>query len=339
MKKNIIIIIHLVFWFIVLSMSYAFLLFRGAAVPAESYFHITIKSALEITDFYIFYSLIIPLFFKHKKYGKFALISLSYIVVYLLFYASVITWSDIQLKLASNWAGFRFNILLAVYYTILYVFLGGLLKLAIDGYKNQQQKLLLEQQNVKNELALLRSQINPHFLFNTLNTIHSFVISNNPNAAKAVIKLSDIMRYMLYDATKEFITLDQELEFLDSYITLQNFRLEKPGFVKFDKRGKTDGIIIPPMLLIPFVENAFKHGKKKGATTGIIINLVTENNSLLFEITNFNDPVKSLEVRKGEGVGIKNLNRRLELLYPGKHMLELIEKDNIFTAKLNIELT
>ena len=108
---------------------------------------------------------------------------------------------------------------MATYYTIIYVILGGLLRLALDGFISFQQKIQLEKQNINNELALLRTQINPHFLFNTLNTIHSYIISKNPASAEAVIKLSDIMRYMLYDAGKEEITLEQELDYLRSYIS------------------------------------------------------------------------------------------------------------------------
>ena len=227
---------------------------------------------------------------------------------------------------------------MSTYYVILYMLLGGLFKLAIEGIQSRQQRLQLEKQNVKIELALLRSQINPHFLFNTLNTIHSFVTTGHQNSAQAIIKLSDIMRYMLYDATKERITLDQEIDYLKSYITLHQFRLEKSDFAKFTIQGDTKGIILPPMLLIPFVENAFKHGTKKGNSTGIIIDLSIDKNLLNFEISNLTDPLKLFTLQENEGVGLANVKRRLALLYPEKHMLDLTEKNDMFTVRLRIEL-
>ncbi len=338
MKKTHVIILHLVFWFIILSLNYAFLIFRGQEVPIESYLYVTVKSFLGVCDFYVFYSIIIPKFFIRRKYTRFLLITIIYVIIYISIYAIVLTYTDILLKLAENWEHLGFQYIAAGYYVILYIFLGGLFKLAIEGYKSNQQKLILEKQNVQSELALLRSQVNPHFLFNTLNTIHAFVNSNHPKAAQAVIKLSDIMRYMLYEAAREKITLDKEIEYLNSYITLQNFRLDKSRFVEFKLKGKTSGILIPPMLFTPFVENAFKHGKKKGKETGITIDFELINNMVLFEITNDVDPVKSEEFIKNEKFGLKNIRRRLELLYPHKHKLEIIEKDNNFTVRLQIEL-
>ena len=338
MKKTHVIILHLVFWFIVLSLNYAFLFFRGQGVPIESYLYMTVKSVLEVCNFYVFYSIIIPNFFIRKKYVRFFLVTIIYIIFYISIYAIVLTYTDILLKLAENWEHLVFQYIVASYYVILYLILGGLFKLAIEGYKSNQQKLILEKQNVKSELALLRSQVNPHFLFNTLNTIHSFVNNNHQKAARAVIKLSDIMRYMLYEAAREKITLDKEIEYLRSYITLQNFRLEKSRFVDLKLKGETSGILIPPMLFTPFVENAFKHSKKKDKETGIIIDFEVINNTVLFEITNDIDPVISEEFIKSEGLGLKNVKRRLELLAPHKHKLEIIEKDNNFIVRLQIEL-
>ena len=238
-----------------------------------------------------------------------------------------------------NWDAFNFQLVVASYYVILYIILGGLLKLALDGIKSHQQKLQLEQQNIKSELALLRSQINPHFLFNSLNTIHSYVNSQHDKASHSIILLSDIMRYMLYEAVKEKITLKQEIDYLKSYIELQSYRMEKKGFVEFKVSGLSDNIIIPPMLLTPFVENAFKHGKKRGKDKGIEIDLtINSEKELKFFISNDIEIINSQEVRKDEGVGLKNVKRRLELLYPQKHLLQISEKDDKFIVELKIDL-
>lgn len=304
----------------------------------ENYIYMTVKSILEMVDFYIFYLVIIPYFPLRKSFTRFLLITILYAAVYTSFYAVTLTYSDVLLGTGRGWDGLSFQFLVAGYYTILYIFLGGLFKLSIDGIISQRQKLQLEQQNVKNELALLRSQINPHFLFNTLNTIHSFVNSNHPKAAQAVIKLSDIMRYMLYDAVKDRITLEQEIDYLRSYIALQNFRIEKPDYVKFDLVGNVVGIIIPPMLLIPFVENAYKHGKRK-VENGIHISLEISDEKLLFRIRNDIDPIKTASQDKNSGIGLNNLKRRLELLYPENHDLKIEENNNEFIATLHLKLS
>lgn len=338
MKKSHIIIIHFFFWFIVLSLNYSFLIFREPGVPVERYLAITVKSFLEVGNFYLFYFLIIPHFFIRHKYLRFFIITILYALVYTGLYAITLSYAYILLKMAPDWSVLGSQYIVATYYTILYIFLGGLFKLAIDGFKSHQQKLQLQQQNVKNELALLRSQINPHFLFNTLNNIHSFIISKNPNSAQAIIKLSDIMRYMLYDAGKEKITLVKEIEYIRSYINLQNYRIEKEGFVKFNISGDPNGLLIPPMLFTPFVENAFKHGGKADDGANILINMIVNEDSLLFEISNSINPDKNQEVFKSEGTGLKNVKRRLELLYPAKHQLAIYKNDDIFTVSLKINL-
>ena len=336
MNRKQIIIIHILFWFIIISLNVSFKIFSPQPFSSEWISTHTYKTILEFIDFYIFYSIIIPRLFIRRNYLKFSIATILYIPGYSLLYGYSMNYLEIKLGLVENFQ--NIYLVIAIYYTVLYIFLGGLFKLAVEGYKTQQQKILLEKQNVKSELALLRSQVNPHFLFNTLNTIHSFVNNNHQKAARAVIKLSDIMRYMLYEAAREKITLDKEIEYLNSYVTLQNFRLEKSRFVEFKLKGKTSGILIPPMLFTPFVENAFKHGKKKGKETGITIDFEVNNNMVLFEITNDIDPVKSEELIRSEGFGLKNVRRRLELLYPHKHELEIIEKDNNFTVRLQIEL-
>ena len=338
MKKSHVIIIHLVFWFIVLSLNYSFLIIRGASVPIESYIYKSVKSALEIGNFYIFYLFIVPVFFRDKRIVRLIVISLFYTLLYILFYSAILIYAKILMGLIKNWDSFNNQLIVALYYVILYMILGGLLKLALNGLISHQQKLQLEKQNVKSELALLRSQINPHFLFNSLNTIHEYVNSKHQKASQSIILLADIMRYMLYEAAREKITLDKEIEYLNSYITLQKFRLEKPRFVEFNLKGKTSGILIPPMLFTSFVENAFKHGKKKGKETGITIDFEVNDNMIDFKIINCTDLVKPSEIVKIEEFGLKNVKRRLELLYPQKHKLEIIEKDDNFTVLLQIEL-
>jgi LytS/YehU family sensor histidine kinase len=298
----------------------------------------TYTTILTIIDFYIIYSIIIPKFFNKKTHLNFFIITSLYFICFSWIYAFSINYLEIILNLIDGFQLITHYYLSAAYFTLLYIFLGGLFRLAIDGYRNQQQKALLEKQNVKSELSLLKSQINPHFLFNTLNTIHSFVKRDPDKAAHSIIKLSGIMRFILYNTTHDKIPLEKEINYLRDYITLQEFRLDNPDFVSFEIAGNPDNISIPPMLFIPFVENAFKHGEIKTPLPGIKIKLnITNPKNLNFTVENV---VSSIDVQNNiqtsGGIGLENVKRRLQLIYPGRHKLKIVEENNRFIVHLLI---
>jgi two-component system, LytTR family, sensor kinase len=203
-------------------------------------------------------------------------------------------------------------------------------------YLSQKQKAELINQNQASELALLRSQINPHFLFNTLNNIYSLVYKKSDNAPEAVMKLSSIMRYMLYDAVEEKVPLEKEIDYLKSFIELQELRLMNKNFVRFDIHGQVEGWTISPMVLIPFIENAFKHGSKQVKSPGIIIDLTVKDHQIIFNVINFLAK-SATEKDEAGGIGVHNINRRLELIYPNKHRLEINKTADQFQINLEID--
>jgi LytS/YehU family sensor histidine kinase len=152
------------------------------------------------------------------------------------------------------------------------------------------------------------------------------------------MKLSEILRYMLYDSNSNFVPLDKEIKYLQGFIELQQLRLRETEFVQFIIEGSTIDKTIAPMLLIPFIENAFKHGSKKPDVPGIIIRLTTDTDKILFEIKNYISINALLNKDSATGIGMKNVERRLELLYTNKHKLEKIEKDNMYIIKLELDL-
>jgi ligand-binding sensor domain-containing protein len=202
----------------------------------------------------------------------------------------------------------------------------------------ERLKAELVSHNKLSEQALLRMQVNPHFLFNTLNNIYSLVYQKLDTAPAAVVKLSEIMRYMLYDSTSDLVPLEQEIKYLRSYIELQALRLQDSKFVDFDVMGDTNGLTIAPMLLIPFIENAFKHGAKRVTSPGIIIHLIVGQGLLNFEVTNHRKPNLIETKDQTGGIGLQNVRRRLELLYPSKHLLEINLDKEICVVKLKIEM-
>jgi LytS/YehU family sensor histidine kinase len=208
-------------------------------------------------------------------------------------------------------------------------------RFTIDWFKTKQKQKELEKQNVASELALLRSQINPHFLFNTLNNINSFVEREPDKASYGIVKLSEIMRYMFYQANTDKIPLDYEINYIKSYIDLQKLRVKDSNFVSFAVHGSTSSVTIPPMLLMPFVENAFKHGKKQDVSPGIIINLRIEDRSLEFDVSNYIMPKYEGAETEG-GFGMKNILRRLELIYNDKYKLDIKNDNEMFVVLLKI---
>ena len=192
-------------------------------------------------------------------------------------------------------------------------------------------------QDHKFELELLKAQLNPHFFFNTLrNNIYSLVYKKSDEAPAALMKMSEIMRYMLYESKAEKRPSRKEIEHLDDYIELQKLRFTDPGFIDYSVIGDISQHQIPPMLLLSFVENAFKHGKKRVSNPGIVIRIEASEKLLKFLVSNYKIEPGEKKDTVDTGIGLKNIKRRLEILHPGSHDLTINTKDEKYTVNLNI---
>ena len=197
----------------------------------------------------------------------------------------------------------------------------------------------LESKQAIAELDLLKSQVNPHFLFNSLNSIYSLILSDSEIAGNAVLKLSDLMRYILDSSKKRKVLVKHELQFIENYVELEKIRLGNKAEVTYNFSGDTGGRIISPMLLIPFIENCFKHGI--GVRIGdnkIDITLKLSESTLVLITSNTIAPKRINPDRKKSGTGIDNVRKRLELLYAQKHELEIVGNDNKFDVILKLEI-
>lgn len=237
---------------------------------------------------------------------------------------------EVKLELSTHWwfSSGRLVLIYGIY--------ALLIRLAVGWYESQKLKsaLLLEKQ--AGELALLRSQVNPHFLFNTLNNIYSLVYQKSDDAPQAVMKMSAIMRYVLYDANTDQVPLEKEIEYLNSFIELEKLRIRHQDFVEMTVEGVAEGRTIAPMLLIPFVENAFKHGSKSSGTPGIRIRLQIAGDEIGFVVENRVKPSGQMK-DPAAGIGLSNVRRRLNLLYPGRHHLDIIANQDFYRVTLNIK--
>jgi LytS/YehU family sensor histidine kinase len=214
------------------------------------------------------------------------------------------------------------------------------IKLAIDWikqkeYLNETNEVLLE-----NELKYLRSQIQPHFFFNTLNNLYSLTIDKSDKAPDLILKLSDLMKYFLYETGKEFQILENEISHIKDYIEIEKLRYDETLKVNFNIKGNTKKTMIKPLMLIPLVENAFKHGARNSKKNPYInINLITTKNLLDFKVENsFQKPTKKIKEQIG-GIGLTNLKKRLEINYgPEYYNLKTIKEKNKYIAHLKIKL-
>lgn len=212
-------------------------------------------------------------------------------------------------------------------------FISSALKVTGNYIRNERRNKELETQKLITELAYLKSQVNPHFLFNTLNNIYALAYKQHPETPDAIMKLSLLMRYMLYESNDTLVSLEKEVDHINNFIDLQRLRLREQTIIRFTVEGDLAGKQIAPMLLMTLVENAFKHGLVSKNEIGIIMHLEVKKDSLLFSTINNTSTHKK---REYGGIGLENLRRRLNLLYANQHRLTFEEKEDAFYATLSI---
>lgn len=300
--------------------------------------------------FYANYIYLIPRFYFSKKYFKFILILIAlFLVVFIvpsLFIHHGGPHHDLQKGMHDVHENFDhhngghkdrhdgehrfeiFNELKRVFQYILVILIGIVLQI------NKRLKQA-ESEKITTELAYLKSQINPHFLFNTLNSIYSLAIVGSNNTADAIVKLSNMMRYVLNDASKDWVNLDDELNYISNYIELQQIRFEESVDINYTVDGDTDGKIVAPLLLIPFIENAFKYGVNAEQNSNIKIEINIKKT--MMHVSIWNKKVDySQSTFDSHGIGIENTKSRLNLLYPNRHILSI--QDNIDTYNVSLIL-
>jgi two-component system, LytTR family, sensor kinase len=294
--------------------------------------------------FFITYHLITPKFFKKGKYVHFFLYSLALVLFFLpIKYFLGNYFSDVMdayFKLVNKSAAAEMwrHISILNFISIFVIMLGVAWRRIIDGYHHQLLKTELENKNLHAELAFRKMQINPHFLFNTLNNIYSLSLDNSKETPGAILKLSEMMRYMLDDTEDESKTvpLQSEINFITDYIELVHLGMADKFYLEFNTHGDFKNKRILPLLLIPVVENAFKHGMLKDADNPIVIDISILDNTLKLKVKN---KKRTLTKHVVSGVGLDNVKTRLQLAYPGKHELVIKESPHFYEIFLSVILT
>jgi sensor histidine kinase YesM len=217
--------------------------------------------------------------------------------------------------------------------------IGGIaaaIKLMKHWYMESQNRLELQKQNVETQLELLKAQVHPHFLFNTLNNIYAHTQVASPEAPRLVAGLSDMLRYMLYECNVPLVPLQKELKMVQDYILLEQVRYNQQLDISLDIAEVDESLHVAPLLLLPFVENAFKHGTSQMLEhPWISLHISAEGNELKMKLVNG----KAEAIRRSaSGIGIANVRKRLELLYPGRHQLRITQSEDAFIVNLKLEL-
>lgn len=323
MKKSNVIAIHLLFWAIIILFILSSMFFpRFLSVAEYGRIKIIQNIAMPLlmpASFYTGYFFIMP-FLKKKK-------NIPYIIVLLLLISIIVS-------LISK----PYFYLLVDFFYIFFQWgtFGSLFRFLFDWYKKREENLQLQKQNAESNLALLRMQVNPHFMFNTLNNIDALIKDNPQKASQSIIKLSDIMRYMTYDSQSDKVTMKQELAYIKEYVSLEELRWKNPEFVSFSIRGNYAGLSIAPMLFIPFIENAFKHAVDSDVSGGIIITFDFQYDTAIFVCENRYEP--SAEKDETHGIGLEMVKKRLDLIYPKKYTLNIEDKNGRFKVEMRIKL-
>jgi len=293
-----------------------------------------IMNAIWVSAFYFNAFWLVPRFIYRKRYWWFAFAQL--LLLFLLLFTSA---SLFRLLVSTK----VFSVgphLLVNFFIYLLIFSGSTTYRMVSDKIGEDRRLSeKENENLKTELALLRSQVSPHFMFNVLNNMVALARKKSDLLEPSLIKLSSLMRYMLYEADEEKVSLDKEIEYLQSYIDLQRQRFGNKVRVQVDLQADNEHYQIEPMLLIPFVENAFKHGTTLLEDPMININLQAEKNLLNFSVENRYNGMTVEEKDKTSGIGLANVKRRLQLLYNDAYKLNISNHDHLFTITLQIQLS
>lgn len=289
-------------------------------------FNFFIYLVVPIGVFYLFYGWLIP-----KALNIRSLKSKLLPVLFVLLAPFLATFIFKYLTITVSW-NFAYWLTMTYIVTIVFAVSGAAFRI-VERWINTEK---IVKEKLRSELALLKNQVNPHFLFNTLNNIDSLIKSNADRASETLLKLSDILRYMIYDTNADKVKLADEIKYIESYIELQKIQFPNKELIAFSVTGNPEKVNIAPMLFIPFIENAFKHCSEKSIPQAIRISFSIDKTIVNFNCTNIFDKTKKITKDNAHGVGLSITRRRIELIYPGRHFLEIKEEHNTFTVALSL---
>lgn len=340
LKKIAQVLLHIIFWCGVLLFFTYFFGFENNDDSYILYFSLFLMPITIATTYVSIYKLI-PDYLIKKKYFLFGLYSVYTLIVsgYLLLvsvFFGLGYLSDFEYSNMSQLSKNLFFVMIAVYLVVIIVSAFKLLKLNLkhtEKAKKLETKILETQLKLKEqELNYLKMQIHPHFLFNTLNTMYGFALKKADETPEMILKLSNLLDYLLYQVDKPFVLLTDEINHIKDYIELEKLRFNQTLDISFETECIPENFQIAPMLLLPFIENSFKHGSLQNGVLTININLSCSKDDINFYIGN----TQSKSVKTNKGIGLHNIKKRLDLLYKNNYTLHIDDTNNLFKVHLKL---
>ena len=328
---------HVIFWLLLFGVWFM-LRYDDYDTPAIAFKVTFVKLVDLVLMVYVTNNLLIPFFLYKKKYGIFILLFLVMILLSSVIKMYVVGQLTDDPAIFSTGGDLKGRIYDNVIPHFFLVIAGASFKLMFDQLNLQKKMAELAKDKAEAELNFLKSQINPHFLFNSLNSVYFLIDKNNSDARQALHKFSDMLRYQLYEANGEKIPIEKEIDYLQDYVHLQQLRKDENYKVQFNCSNEVKNFSIEPLLLIPFVENAFKHISHKSKGDNFVKLDLTRSNGY-FEFSVENSCEKGIYTTEQHGgIGMNNVKRRLELLYPGTHQLTVIDNEHRFKIDLKLKI-
>ena len=340
-SRNRVVFLHLMFWCVYISFIAYQIIFwqreRGYDWNRALTFA-SIQLAFTLTIAYLNYFFILPRFLSHKSILRYLvefLIPFAIVIISRIYIQRFIMTADSPRAEYYNSAMFAVQVTAITLFIVIFV---GMLRFAVDWFELEAKKKEMQNEKLMAELNFLKAQINPHFLFNTLNNLYYLAYSKSENTTEVIAKLSQMMRYMIYDSNHPKVLLTKEIEYMQSYISLEKMRLSNQVPIEFNIKGNTENLWIAPLIFITFLENAFKHGViSNNPDAWVKISISLDGKECVYTVENSKPAVKSGGEKSG--IGLQNVKRRLELSYPGQHNLTIEDKPNVYFVRLNLLLS
>ncbi len=330
---------HIFFWLISIVLFTVVLIYTRGDF---NFYSISLHMALNILmtvgflaiSVYINLLWLIPVFFNKRRFFLFFLLEVANILLFILLNYFVTFFFE-----GGKHPNFLTEFIAEFILILLFLIVSTLLKVMRDSITLQDVELRMKEvqrQKVESELRALKAQVNPHFFFNTLNSLYSLSLDKSDMAPELILKLSDLMRYVIYESNEDQVSIGKQLEFLQSYVYLERLRADETLKVEFEVTGENSDLRVAPLLYIAFIENAFKHGSKSRSDDPYIhiVFDLSHNDRVIFTIENRVDPHPA-PVQSG-GFGLSNVKKRLDLLYPGKYILNIQESSSVYKVELTI---
>jgi two-component system, LytTR family, sensor histidine kinase AlgZ len=341
-KRNRVVLMHLSFWCVYLSFFiYRVSSFQRGEVDWSRVITVaTIQVSFAMVIGYLNYFLFLPRFLADKNGWRYLVqFTICFAILFLIrLYLErfiISTYFEHSEYLYDS----RFVIQVVITNLFIVIFL-GMIRFAVDWFEFEARKKNVENEKLTAELNFLKAQINPHFLFNTLNNLYYLAYTKSPNTAEVIAKLSQMMRYMIYDSNSPLVPLSKELEYMENYISLERLRLNDQIPIRFTVEGDANRFMITPFIFITFLENAFKHGvSNNNPKAWVNISIRINDDECVYEVENSKILSLKQESEEKSGIGLQNVRRRLELSYPGQYELEEKNLPDSYHIRLKITLS